>query len=223
MMRRDTATRVLDAAEFLFAEHGFEGASVRDITERARAGVAAVNYHFGSKEGLLRAVLDRTVVPITRRRSELLDEALARSDGEPLELRTLLEAFVLPDLLAIRELHARGPHAAKLVARLYAAPPPIVAHFMEEQFAEDGARWARELTRALPELPPDAVWFRLRRCLVGVVVYLFGTSSDLPVATDEEVEVTLRQLVAFLEGGMRAPAPIDATTGTASPTGGVRP
>ena len=56
---KDTATRILDAAERLFVEHGFEATSLRTITQQAEVNLAAVNYHFGSKKELIQAVLDR--------------------------------------------------------------------------------------------------------------------------------------------------------------------
>ena len=67
-MSHPTKTRILETAESLFARHGYAATSLRDITEAAGANVAAVNYHFGSKEALLVAVLDRTVGPIGPRR-----------------------------------------------------------------------------------------------------------------------------------------------------------
>src|SRR6056297_1114628 len=71
----ETRERILDAAEFLFGERGFESVSLRDITGRAGANVAAVNYHFGSKEKLVDAVVVRHAVPINDGRMRLLLEA----------------------------------------------------------------------------------------------------------------------------------------------------
>ena len=55
----ETRDRILDAAERLFVEHGFEGTSMRMITGAANANLAAVNYHFGSKDALIQAVFRR--------------------------------------------------------------------------------------------------------------------------------------------------------------------
>ena len=89
-MASDTRTCLIDAAERVFAERGFEAATVRVITSEAQANIAAAHYHFGSKEALLRAVLDRYIVPLNRRRLELLAQASAESDGAPLPVETIL-------------------------------------------------------------------------------------------------------------------------------------
>ena len=77
----DTRTRILDAAEHLFAERGFNGTSVRAITDLAGANLAAVGYHFGSKAELLAAVIRRVTEPIIAAQGAGLDRLLARTRG----------------------------------------------------------------------------------------------------------------------------------------------
>src|SRR5262252_5809342 len=77
-----TKDRILDAAEALFMEHGFEATSLRSITAAAGVNLAAVNYHFGSKEELFQAVLTRRLDPMNQERIELL-EALEREPKPP--------------------------------------------------------------------------------------------------------------------------------------------
>ena len=60
----ETRTRILDAAEELFMQHGFEGTSMRALTTRAGVNLAAVNYHFGSKDALIEAVFRRRLDPV---------------------------------------------------------------------------------------------------------------------------------------------------------------
>ena len=76
-MATDTKDRILDAAERLFADKGYSATSLRDITQEAEVNLAAVNYHFGSKEALLTALLERRLDPVNRKRLELLDAAEA--------------------------------------------------------------------------------------------------------------------------------------------------
>jgi AcrR family transcriptional regulator len=80
---KDTKERILDAAERLFAAHGFAGTSLRAVTKEAGVNLAAVHYHFGTKEDLLRAVLSRIVIPVNRERLEMLRRGaiLPRSKG----------------------------------------------------------------------------------------------------------------------------------------------
>src|ERR1700748_619927 len=89
--RPDTKTRILDAAEKLFGENGFDGTSLRDITAEADVNLAAVNYHFQSKDSLIDAVIARRIEPVNRRRIELLDAA-----GPNPTVEQVLEAFIAP-------------------------------------------------------------------------------------------------------------------------------
>ncbi|MFO7982053.1 MAG: TetR family transcriptional regulator, partial [Desulfuromonadales bacterium] len=98
MSQQDTKERILDAAEGLFAREGFHGTSLRAITTRAAVNLAAVNYHFGSKDTLIEAVFERRLTPLNRLRLQRLDEVkkrAERSGGKP-ETRDVLAAFIEP-------------------------------------------------------------------------------------------------------------------------------
>ena len=82
----DTKSAILDAAEQAFAEHGFEAASLRSIIATAKVNVAAIHYHFGSKEALIEAVFERRLKPVNSRRLALLDAAEARAGSAPAPL-----------------------------------------------------------------------------------------------------------------------------------------
>ncbi len=81
----DTRSRILDAAEALFMEHGFDGTSMRLITAQAGVNLAAINYHFGSKELLFQEVFRRRLTDLNRRRIEALDALAAEAGGAPLK------------------------------------------------------------------------------------------------------------------------------------------
>src|SRR5688572_31140602 len=89
-----TRTRILDAAEELFMQHGFEGTSMRQLTSRAGVNLAAVNYHFGSKDALIEAVFRRRLDPMNTARIAELDKAEADAGGRPLPAETIIRAFV---------------------------------------------------------------------------------------------------------------------------------
>ena len=94
--QRDTKAEILDAAEELFARRGPNAVSLRQVIARARVNLAAIHYHFGSKESLLQAVLSRRLVPLNAERLALLEEAQRRTRRGPLE--KILEALVGPAL-----------------------------------------------------------------------------------------------------------------------------
>src|SRR3954454_15556964 len=92
---KNTRSRILDVAEELFSERGFDKISIRNITEKARVNLAAINYHFGSKEDLIAAIFEREVVPVNNARLAALDAAEASGRKDP-KLEDILEAFIRP-------------------------------------------------------------------------------------------------------------------------------
>src|SRR2546426_8090555 len=90
-IKADTKTRILDTAEKLFGEKGFDATSLRDITAEAQVNLAAVNYHFQSKESLMDAIIERRFEPVNRRRMEMLDAA-----GPSPTVEQIVEAFLSP-------------------------------------------------------------------------------------------------------------------------------
>ncbi len=202
----DTRERIVEVAERLFAEHGVEQTSTRAITAAAGVNVAAVNYHFGGRDGLLLAVLDRTIGPLNARRLALLDAAVAEH-GDSLGVDELLRAFLLADLEVLAELGAERAQLARFIGRCYAQPSPAVERLIRDQFAEVATRFYSLLTLALPDINFDELEFRMG-LIVGVVVNLFerataGTDGRL-VGVEDPAEAVER-LVAFLAPGLAAP------------------
>src|SRR6185437_4699099 len=131
----DTKTRILDAAEELFTEHGFEATSLRQLTTAAGVNLAAVNYHFGSKEELFQAVLTRRLDPMNQERIELL-EALEREAGaRPPSCEKVLFAMLIPALRLARDEKRGGKNFLRVLGRAYADPAPFIRRFLHEQYA----------------------------------------------------------------------------------------
>ena len=188
-----TKERIIASAEVLFARQGFDGTSLRQITEDAGVNVAAVNYHFGSKEGLLVELLDRVVAPINRRRLALLDEL--ESNGAP-DVRGLLVAFLQPDLEVLQELKTRDESLPRFVSRMYSEGSDFMAGVIGRQFAETQRRFYEAFGRALPELDRREIAWRLH-CVVGIVVYLFASveAPGMPAMVSFEVDIDLARLL----------------------------
>lgn len=209
-MTESTSEALIDAAEMVFARDGFEGASLREIMRVAGANPAAVHYHFGGKAGLLDAVLDRVVGPIAARRFELLDQLRTRHPDAPLPVRELVEAFLQPDFEAIAVLQRRGDGRAALVGRAYGQPSDAVRELVTAQFGPVSAQYLPELCRALPDLDPDLVEWRLRWCAVGVIIAMFTNADvpDGPLGTTPPGAVgehELHAVVDFVTAGLEAP------------------
>lgn len=206
MVGSDTKQRILDTAERLFADRGFAGTSLRAITREADVNQAAVHYHYGSKDELLKAVLNRLIVPMNEERLRLLDEATAAADPEPPTVDAILEAFLGPDLRLFERLSSKGPEVPRFISRSYIEGSPMMQELMDEQFSEAGRRFTSALQDALPHLSADEIGWRMR-FVVGVVIYLFAgiESPNLPPLVDlDDLEGTLKRVIAFVAPGLAA-------------------
>lgn len=201
-----TPEALIDAAELVFARDGFAGASLREIMRDADANAAAVHYHFGGKDGLLEAVLDRVVEPITARRLELLDNLRQREGAKPIPVRDLVDAFLRPDFEAIEQLQQRGPGRARLVGHAYGQPDELVAKIIGRQFEPVGSAFFPEFFRSIPHIDSGVLQWRLRWCVVGVIVMLFSNADEPDGPIDRhQSEATLQRSVDFVTAGLEAP------------------
>lgn len=207
----DPRERLLDVAERRFAAQGFSGASVRDVATDAGVNQALIAYYFGSKEGLYLSVFERRGRPMMVERSHLLEEACARAGKGRVPLRELIRAFVYPPLrMAIAD--GEGARAfVKLQARLHTEPPALEKKLRALLYDRTTLAFARELRRALPQLPERTVLWRLT-CLMGIYIYAASHTGRLETisggrATTRDFDEALGQIVAFAEAGFVAPAP----------------
>jgi len=207
-----TKTRILDAAEALFMEHGFEATSLRSITATAEVNLAAVNYHFGSKEELFQAVLTRRLDPMNQARVGLLDKLEADAAQQPLSCEQILGALLTPALALARDPERGGKNFLKLLGRAYADPAPFIRQFLSEQYAQMIARFKAAFGRALPQLPRKELSWRLHFIMGALSYTLAGTDALKLIAelnpheTDND-EALLRRLAPFLLAGLKAPLP----------------
>lgn len=148
-----TRTRIIRAAEALFAEKGFRAMTLRGVTRDARVNLAAVNYHFGSKMNLMRAVIERRFEPINRERLRLLDEAVAAAGTAPLALETIFTALFKPLFDQVQT--PKGPDRTliQMIGRALTEPADFMRGMHREFFFELSQRFLRELRRSCPDLP----------------------------------------------------------------------
>lgn len=203
----ETKDRLLDAAEELFAERGVAETSLREITALADANLAAVNYHFGGKDGLLEAVFARRLRPVNRERLALLDAFEREAGEEPVPVEQILYANLAPPFRTLDELGEAGERFMRIVARINADPSsPLHAVFVR-QFDEIRTRYLAALGRALPQLDEDEVERRFHYTLAAMI-HTFCWSKHigpLSAAPRDQREQVFASLVAFAAAGMRAP------------------
>jgi AcrR family transcriptional regulator len=213
-----THDRILDAAERLFAEHGVAGTSVRAITEQAQVNVAAVNYHFGSKENLVRAVIARRLSGLEAARSTALDKVQdsANREGRVPTPDELVTAFIAPVFDQALSEETGWPHFIRFISRLAWEPgaeqlaPPESSLRLFERFDE-------ALCAAVPALASDdrkRMW-RLaflrgatQHALLMITAIRGGrVPKDAPLAqaiVSTDLETIKRELIAFVAAGLAA-------------------
>lgn len=207
-----TKDRILDAAEALFMEHGYEATSLRSITAAAAVNLAAVNYHFGSKEELFQSVLTRRLDPMNQARLELLTRWEAKAAPSALSCERILVALFVPALKLARDPERGGKDFLRLLGRAYADPAPFIRRFLSEQYAVMIARFKAAFGRALPHLPRKELSWRLHFIMGALSYTLAGTDAlkliaELNPHETTNDEILLRRLAPFLLAGLEAPLP----------------
>lgn len=206
--QHETRTRILDAAEELFMLHGFEGTSMRLLTAKAGVNLAAVNYHFGSKDALIEAVFRRRLDPMNVARTAELDK-LEASEAAP-SPEAIIRAFITPGLRLMADGKDGGRNFTRLLGRAYTEPNKAVRQLIGQMYAPAMQRYKAALERALPQMPRDELVWRMH--------FMFGTLAYTLAATDTvqliagckpedryDARLLEERLTAFLAAGLNAP------------------
>ena len=196
---------LLEAAERLFAEHGFDGVSVRDITQLSKANVAAVHYHFGNRDGLVRLVMLRHLVPVNEERLARL-EAAERKSPKAVPVEELLEAWLRPVLTASRKSELEAGTVYKLIGRIFAIGIEELPTPDSEPIRQAQERFSRAFAKALHSVAPDELASRLQ-FVNGALIHILTHPSS---AGETSREATLGRLIRFAAAGMREGTEVDA-------------
>src|SRR5688500_1885193 len=206
--QHETRTRILDAAEELFMQHGFEGSSMRALTTSAGVNLAAVNYHFGSKDALIEAVFRRRLDPMNTDRISALD--VLEKPGHSLAPEAIIRAFLGPSLRMIEDAKGGGRNFIRLLGRTYTDPAKDIRALIGQMYAPAMERYKNALERALPQMPREELVWRMH--------FMFGTLAYTLAATDTvqliagckpedryDARLLEDRLTAFLAAGLHAP------------------
>jgi AcrR family transcriptional regulator len=205
-----TRDRIIVAAEELFARTGVARTSLRAITALARVNLAAVNYHFGSKEGLVDEVYRRRLEPLNKARLANLEQLEKRRRKPTLE--EILEAFMTPVANLARDPAQGGPTVMRLLGQTHAEAEAPYKSWFAGEYKRVLERYHAALCRALPDLPPEDVRWRLQ-FLVGALTYpvaerqLVELVSGESMSPDDVIHV-VRRLMPFVAAGFRAPVSV---------------
>ena len=208
-MAADTKERILDAAEHLFADHGFPATSLRDITQEAGVNLAAVNYHFGSKETLLISVLDRKIAPVNRTRLAQLDALETAAGADPVPTEALVRAFLTPLCETWQKQDPGVPKFLKLVGRIHAEVDQSLRATFIEQFDTVMQRFTAAFHCGLPHLESIEVQWRVL-FLVGSMAHTItwgGSIVAMGRPHSHDPGDVFEALIEFATAGMSAPVP----------------
>jgi AcrR family transcriptional regulator len=178
----DTRNRLLQAAESLFIEHGYEAMSLRQITSLADANLAAVNYHFGGKEWLMQVMLARRLDRLNRERLQLLSCCERQPGDRPLDAATVLSILFVP-ALRLSYPPEGDPSVMRLLGRVYSDPSPFIRNYLQEHYRPIFERFFEAFARALPDMPRNELSMRLRFSLQSLSGVLAGQGMDELIAT----------------------------------------
>jgi AcrR family transcriptional regulator len=210
----NTRERILNSAEVLFAEHGFERASLRALTTAARVNLAAVHYHFGSKAALMGSVFERRLAPLNAERLGELDALEIAARGQPLTPAGIIEAFFGPVLrMSMDRGSGSGGHRfIRLLGRAHAESRPAIRDLLESAYVEVVDRFGTALRRALPQVPEKELAWRMH-FMLGAMSYVIAGSDAVQLIASYEVrksehpESVMKRIAPFLVAGLTAPLP----------------
>jgi AcrR family transcriptional regulator len=223
-----TQDQILQAAESLFIKHGFEATTLRQITATAGVNLAAVNYHFGSKETLLQEVFKHRLRQLNEERLSALDRLEKQAAGKPVKPTKILDAF-FGTLLRLAQADPKGgANFLRLLGRTLSEPSDFIRIFLASEYEEVLRRYKEALIKSLPDVPREEILWRFHFMLGATAYAIAGTDSlkllahEGPKETQEapsrskpknqesdlmQIDRLLPRLMNFLIGGLRAPLP----------------
>ena len=223
-----TQDQILQAAESLFIKHGFEATTLRQITATAGVNLAAVNYHFGSKEALLQEVFKHRLRQLNEERLSALDRLEKQAAGKPVKPTKILDAF-FGTLLRLAQADPKGgANFLRLLGRTLSEPSDFIRIFLASEYEEVLRRYKEALIKSLPDVPREEILWRFHFMLGATAYAIAGTDSLKLLAHEDpkgdpeassrskpkdkesdlmQIDRLLPRLMNFLIGGLRAPLP----------------
>jgi AcrR family transcriptional regulator len=206
--------KILDAAEVLIAERGFEAVTVRDITMRAETNVASVNYHFGDRENLVLLVISRMVDPVTDERLARLEILERKGLGKVVRLEDLLDAMVRP--LGLNQHRSSLPEALRqrLLGRVFSLPMEMWPEISAERMRQMMGRFMRAFGKTLPLVDAEELVWRMHFVMGGMTqMLLHDVPSGKPGKARSAgvgMDAIIGRFIRFAAAGLREGMPQDA-------------
>jgi AcrR family transcriptional regulator len=206
----DTKTKILNAAELLFADKGFTGTSLREITSIAEVNLAAVNYHFGSKKELIKALMKRYLDELSPSLVASL-EAVINEPKQP----TLEEVFTLfvDPLLSLNKLRENGTsNFLQLLGHSYTDSQGFLRWYITSNYPGIISNFTAAVQKAYPELSSEEIFWRLHFTMGTAVFTMSSTEALIDIASNDfnlqlSVEDVIKRIIPYVAAGVGAPIP----------------
>jgi len=189
-----TKSQILDAAEKLFASQGIEKTSMRQITSEAGVNLAAINYHFGNKENLIKTVLSRFIASLDQQREELLEAAEKQAGTSGVTTRHVVRAFLNPWLVFRRE----HPELVTVFSRFYSNHQQETHPFtglVRDKAGEAYADFTKKTAEILPHLPRDVLLRRVNLAAITAASFVVNGWLTASLENISGIEITEEILV----------------------------
>jgi len=205
-VRNSTKEKILDVAEALFAEHGFKDTSLRTITSKAGVNLASVNYHFGDKKTLVRAVLNRYLEAFM---PAVQDALINLNLNDQYEMADVFESLRGP----LRNLNDVRPNGTNrfmlLIGRGYTDVQGHLRWFITTRYSEALTLFTQSVMKANPKLTQEELFWRLHFTLGTCVFTMASSQALLEIAENDygkamDAKSVVDQLIPFLAAGVAA-------------------
>lgn len=201
MQKPDTKQLILDTSELLFAHRGYRGTSLRSITEKAGVNLAAVNYHFGSKQRLLEEVIKRRIIPlnrIRRKRIEEVREEAGKKNKRP-DVKAVLFAFIEPTL-SFKENNPGARNFIAFISRSFSDPDDTVKKTFHRFIKPMFQLLSEAVHEALPKLSQEDIFWRLH-FTIGALIH---SMHSMHMMADVNAKALLEHIIPYVTAGMKA-------------------
>lgn len=204
----DVRERLLRAAEVLFAEEGFAGTSVRRLTEKAGANLAAINYYFEGKEGLFLEAVGRHLRPLNQERLRLLEEYEESLGERKPAVEPVLRAFLSPAFDLLYSRGRQGRAILRLLSKSTMGEEKVVGQLVTREFQELADRFGLLLSRAVPSVGREELFWRMHYT-AGAFLHTLHQHHNIELLSGglcncDDRERVETFLVHFCAGGFRA-------------------
>ncbi|MEW6994500.1 TetR/AcrR family transcriptional regulator [Colwelliaceae bacterium MEBiC 14330] len=203
-----TKNKILDAADVLFADKGFNGTSLREITSQANVNLAAVNYHFGSKKELIKAVMSRYMDELSPH-LELALSAICEAENKP-SLHEVFSAFIEP-LLNLNQFKENGTSTfLQLLGRGYTDSQGFLRWFLTTQYPNVFTNFTKAVKIAYPQLSTEEMFWRLHFTMGTIVFTMSSSEALIDIAQNDfdnqlDIAGVIERVIPYVAAGVAAP------------------